>query len=482
MSSQAMYGGGKGGGGGMYGAGKGGTAPADPAAPATPAATPEATPAAPAAPQGPTAFETGLNAQNAAMDFYQNQMGPQGSTPYGDYYARALQNSGPSSQMMQWFGQQQNQTMNPELAKMIGNLGGGGNISGGGGGGPSGPAYTIQAPGKELYDYDPNLAQAQSYQAAQLKDADLSSYMNPYTDSVIDSAMGDLDKARQTALNNTGAAASRGGAFGGDRHGVMEAQNNRDYMDSVARTSSNLRNQAFQNAQAAAMGDINAMNTQRSTNAQMGQQTALANAAAQNARDQFTGGLASQNQMAAEQANLQSATSLGQAGIAAGAQMAAARMAQQGLNQRSALQSLLSADQFNRGMEYEAGIAQLNSERASQDREFAAANALQGIDQFNRGMQYDAANQFYNMGGDRWNMAQNAVDNMQQVGDYTNNLNQTLIDQQRAMFENQANAPQQQYQQMLAALSSLSGGGTQSYEPGVFDYLKAGTSLFGIGK
>ena len=87
-------------------------------------------------------------------------------------------------------------------------------------------SFDFKAPGQELYNYDPTLVDASTYDAAKLSDMDIAEYMNPYTDSVIDSTMADLDKARLTALNSTGAAASRGGAFGGDRHGIMEAQNN----------------------------------------------------------------------------------------------------------------------------------------------------------------------------------------------------------------------------------------------------------------
>jgi hypothetical protein len=364
----------------------------------------------PQAPQGPNALQTGLNAQNSAMDFFRNQMNGGGGG----------------------------------LMDMISGLSGGGMgmMAGGGGGGASGPAMMVNAPGKELYDYDPSLAQAQSYSASQLSDADINQYMNPYTQNVIDASMADLDTARMNALNNTGAAASRGGAFGGDRHGIMEAQNNADYMRQVASTSAQLRNQGFQNAQAAAMSDINAMNQQRASNAGMAQQAALENAAAQNARDQFVGSLASQNEMAAQQANQQSATQLGAASIGAGAQTAAAAMSQMGQNQRAAL---------------EAALRQ-------------------------QGMQFDAANQLYGMGNDRWNMGQSAINNMGQVGSQIDNLNQTLIDQQMGMFMNQQGAPQAQYQQMLGALGALSGGGTQSYNPGVFDYLKAGTSMFGIRK
>ena len=88
------------------------------------------------------------------------------------------------------------------------------------------------------------------------------------------------------------------------------------------------------------------------------------------------------------------------------------------------------------------------------------------------------------MGGDRWQMGQDALSAMNDVGQRIDDTNQTLIDQQRSEFDRLTGAPQDQYAQMLQALSALSGGGTTTsqYNPGMFDYLKAGTSLFGLGK
>ena len=433
--------GGKGGtmggfGGGSMG-GKGGMSGGTPQTPAAPpTAPPTAPPVAPApAPvaepdpvqnaQGPNAFETGINAQNSAMDFYQNQMANAGNG--------------------------MNQQYTDMITSMIQNMSGGtnGGYMGGGGGG-GGMSFDFKAPGQELYNYDPTLVDASTYDAAKLSDMDIAEYMNPYTDSVIDSTMADLDKARLTALNSTGAAASRGGAFGGDRHGIMEAQNNNDYLSQVARSSAQLRNQGYQNAQAAAMNDLGAMNQSRATNAAMNQQASAANASAMNARDQFVGQTANSNEMAAQQANMQMALS-GRGGT-------------------------------------DGGAADRRNAAASQQAALTAAMQMQQL--FMNGsnnqaaMRSDAADQVYNMGSDRYQMGQDALNAMGDVGSQIDSQNQSLIDAQRRDFERLTGAPQDQYQQMLAALSSLTGSGTttSSYEPGAFDYLKAGTGMFGLGK
>jgi len=419
--SPAMYGGGKGGSMPQMpgGAGKGGSgggfggldmtnatisSPPSMALPDAPPP-PVAQPAAPAA-QGPNAFDQGLGAQNSAMDFFQTQMG-----------------GGPQN-----------------IMDMINNMSKGGGfggqpmyISGGG----SGPDYKMNTPGQELYDYDPAMVDSATYQAAQLSDADIDQYMNPYTQNVIDTTMADLDKARLNALNSTGAAASRGGAFGGDRHGIMEAQNNADYLSQVARSSAQLRNQGYQNAQNAALSDINALNQQRGTNAAMAQQAAMANAAANNERSQFVGSTANSNALAAEQARLQMAMRGGGGG--------------------------------NSGAQYQQ-MAQLKAQQ--QQNALQAAMAMYG-------MQMDSANQLYGMGQDRFGMGQDALNSMGQVGSQIDNINQSLIDQQYQMFMNQQNAPFKNYDMGLGALGALSGAGTQTYNPGKMDYLQMGAGLGG---
>jgi len=76
----------------------------------------------------------------------------------------------------------------------------------------------------------------------------IAQYMNPYTDSVINQNIQDLDRARQIAMLSNADGANRAGAFGGSRHGLVESETNRNYLESVARNSANLRRQGFDNA------------------------------------------------------------------------------------------------------------------------------------------------------------------------------------------------------------------------------------------
>jgi hypothetical protein len=77
--------------------------------------------------------------------------------------------------------------------------------------------------------------------------------MNPYTNTVIDNTIKDMDKSRIQALQLTGDKAIAANAFGGDRHGLMEAQVNKDFVDSVGNMSANLRNSQYNNAMNAAL-------------------------------------------------------------------------------------------------------------------------------------------------------------------------------------------------------------------------------------
>lgn len=93
--------------------------------------------------------------------------------------------------------------------------------------------------------------------AGLLSDADLSKYMNPFQQSVIDTTLGDLAKSKDQTIASNQAAATAAGAFGGSRHGVVDSLTNDDYLRTVASTVANLNQQNFAQAQAGATGDIN---------------------------------------------------------------------------------------------------------------------------------------------------------------------------------------------------------------------------------
>jgi hypothetical protein len=149
--------------------------------------------------------------------------------------------------------------------------------------------------------------------AAQSNMSNISNYMNPYTNQVITNNLSDIESARQAAVQQMGEAATRAKAYGGSRQGVAEAATNRAYADKAAQMSAQLRQQGFDtsanlmqqdlarqqqaNLQTAAQGTGAAQYGAGAINAAMG-----GNAAAQNAMAQFNAQLAQQSDLANQQA------------------------------------------------------------------------------------------------------------------------------------------------------------------------------------
>ena len=81
-------------------------------------------------------------------------------------------------------------------------------------------------------------------------------YMNPYDDAVVKANEADILRGAQMGMNNLQGAAQAAKAFGGSRHGVAMGEIGRDTVSQLAQASSNLRQAGYQNAQQAALQDI----------------------------------------------------------------------------------------------------------------------------------------------------------------------------------------------------------------------------------
>jgi hypothetical protein len=84
--------------------------------------------------------------------------------------------------------------------------------------------------------------------------SDVSQWMNPYQDEVINSALGDIERQRQIQQVGNAGQATMAKAFGGSRQGIVEAGTNEAALRTGASTAANLRNTGYQNAIANAMG------------------------------------------------------------------------------------------------------------------------------------------------------------------------------------------------------------------------------------
>lgn len=96
----------------------------------------------------------------------------------------------------------------------------------------------------------------QMVQAGQFAGTDMSPYLNPYTQNVVDTSMAQLERARQQAIAQGQAGAQAAGAFGGSRHGVADSLTNEAALRQRAETAANLYNQGYGQAAQLRMGDI----------------------------------------------------------------------------------------------------------------------------------------------------------------------------------------------------------------------------------
>jgi hypothetical protein len=117
--------------------------------------------------------------------------------------------------------------------------------------------------------------QGQTVTPQTLAGTNLNPYMNPYTQAVIDPSMRLLEQQRQQGLNQIASQAAQTRAFGGSRQGIAEAATNAQSNLLAGQLGANLWGQNFQQAQAAATGDIT-----RNLQAQQYNQAAAQNAAA----------------------------------------------------------------------------------------------------------------------------------------------------------------------------------------------------------
>lgn len=93
--------------------------------------------------------------------------------------------------------------------------------------------------------------------AGTLSNTDLSPYMNPFQQDVIDATMKQLGQARDAGIMSDNQRASAAGAFGGDRQAVLNSLTDKNYLNTAASTLAGLNSANFAQAQNAATNDLN---------------------------------------------------------------------------------------------------------------------------------------------------------------------------------------------------------------------------------
>ena len=126
----------------------------------------------------------------------------------------------------------------------------------------------------------------------------MSAYQNPFEEQVVQGALGDIERSRLMQEQANMAQATRAGAFGGSRQGVVSGMTNEAALRQAASTAAQLRSAGF--TQAAQFGQTDAARalqaqlanqgidvTLEQANAQLSQQGLLSNQAAFNQAAQF---------------------------------------------------------------------------------------------------------------------------------------------------------------------------------------------------
>lgn len=119
--------------------------------------------------------------------------------------------------------------------------------------------------------------------AQPLTGVDLSGYLNPYTEQVVNSTMADLGRQQQIQDVNDAAKATQAGAFGGSRSAVLQNLDDDSFARTAASTLAGLNQQNYAQAQAAAQTDLSRAQAASLANQTAGLQGAQLNLSAANA-------------------------------------------------------------------------------------------------------------------------------------------------------------------------------------------------------
>lgn len=117
----------------------------------------------------------------------------------------------------------------------------------------------IQAPNYGAASFDPTNIQAQQVQAGQFTDADMSGYMDPYLQNVLDRQTSEAHKSFAEGQSARDFAAKKAGAFGsGSRRAVADGIAQGQMEDRLANQQASTISDAFRNAQSTFMADRDA--------------------------------------------------------------------------------------------------------------------------------------------------------------------------------------------------------------------------------
>ena len=172
---------------------------------------------------------------------------------------------------------------------------------------------------------------------------DIGAYQSPYQQQVIDLAMGDIQRQADIARGGAQDRAIRAGAFGGSRSAIIESESQRPYAEQMARTSADLRQRGYEQAQAAAQSDLARQQQLGMFGSEQQQQRALQQAQLGQQAGIFGAELGQQRRM--QQAQLQQQRQMGGLDIAGRAALTQPSLEMQARQQRAGLLGGLQGQQ-----------------------------------------------------------------------------------------------------------------------------------------
>ena len=269
--------------------------------------------------------------------------------------------------------------------------------------------------------------------AGRFRDQSITPYMNMFEDAVVDTALRDIERARQMQQNQNAANAISQGAFGGDRHGIEDAATNEAFLKQSADTATALRKNQSPLGQLAHPADVD-----RALGADRLNQASNLAAARSNQAANLT---AARSNLAAEQSR---AAQNAQNALRASLANQATDLTAQGRNQDAALRAAL-ANQSTR----------LATSRANQQARLRAALANQSALNDAARMRLGAAEQLGSLGQDLRGSTLADMSAILGVGDLQQQQAQRLLDDQYARFEDERDFPLRMFDVLRGAAGIL---------------------------
>lgn len=241
-------------------------------------------------------------------------------------------------------------------------------------------------------------------------------YMNPYTQAALNPTLREMATQNAGLQNDINARAAAGGAFGGSRHGIINAEQNRNYGQAVGDVTSRAYSDAFEKARQSIFQDIQNKFAADVSNQNIRQRTGEANLSAGVTADTANANRLIQAMMANQSTGFQSNAlrnqQLLQAGMAnqqtgynAGALNAQQQLAAAQSNQSAGVQTGIAGlnaqtqtNLANLNAALQADMANQNASIASGNLSLNAARALEDMGYRNRESMLGAAQDMYGMG------------------------------------------------------------------------------------